>query len=80
MRKITYQAFKSENVRRVNKTFVLKECSQSFFKRWIIYQLYGEMTVDNYSEIWCLDHCHPLCQTDLSNETDMIKATNWINL
>ena len=80
IRKRTYQAFKSQNVTKLNKTFVLIGFSQSFFKRWIIDQLYGEMTLDNYGKIWCLDHCYPLYQTNLSNETDMIKATIWIIL
>ena len=79
-RERTYQAFKSQNVKKLNKTFVLFRCSQSFFKRWIIYQLYGEMTLDFYGKIWCLDHCYPLSQTNLTNETDMIKATSWISL
>ena len=38
------------------------------------------MTLENYGKIWCLDHCYPLSKTNLSNETDMFKSTNWINL
>ena len=37
----TNKAFKSHNVRKTNKTFDLLGCSHSFFKRWIIHQLYG---------------------------------------
>ena len=47
IRKSTYQAFDSQNVKKLNKNCVLIGCSQSFFKRWNINQLYGEMTLDN---------------------------------
>ena len=38
------------------------------------------MTLENYGKIWCLDHCYPLSKTNLSNERDMYKSTNWINI
>ena len=38
------------------------------------------MTLENYGSFWCLDHCYPLSITNLSNENDMYKSTNWINL
>ena len=47
-------------VKKSNKTKNLIGCSISFFKKWIIYQLYGEVTLENYGKIWCLDHCYPL--------------------
>ena len=34
--------------------------SNSHLRKWIIYQLYGLMTLENYGTIWCLDHCIPL--------------------
>ena len=80
IRKRTYRAFKSQNVKKLNKTFVLLGCSQSFVKNWIIYQLHGVKTLDNYGKNWCVDHCYPLSKTNLSNETEKIKATNWPNL
>ena len=52
-------AFRSQN----NKTNNLIGCSNSFFKKWIIYQLHGEMTLENYGKIWCLDHCYPLSKS-----------------
>ena len=54
--------------------------SSSFLRKWIIHHVYGEMTLEKYSKIWCLDHCYPLSKTNLSNENDMYKSTNWINL
>ena len=52
-------------------------CSNYILRKWIIYQLYGNMTLENYSTIWCSDHCIPLKK---SNENDLNKNTNWINL
>ena len=38
------------------------------------------MTLDNYRLVWEIDHCHPLSRSNLSNDKDMIRATNWNNL
>ena len=38
------------------------------------------MTEENYGKIWCLDHCLPLSKTNLSNQNEVEKTTNWINL
>ena len=65
--------FKSQNVEKLNKTFDLLGCSQSFFKRWILHQLYGNLTEENYGKIWCLDHSYPLSKTNLSDKNEMNK-------
>ena len=72
----TSNAFRSQN----NKMNKLIGCCNSFFKNWIIYQLYGNMTLENYGKVWCLDHCIPLSKINLSNENDLYKSTNWVNL
>ena len=38
------------------------------------------MTLENYGKIWCLDHTYPLSKTNLSNQNDVYKYTNWINI
>ena len=38
------------------------------------------MTIENYGRNWFLDHCYPLSKAIPSNENDMFKSTNWINL
>ena len=73
-------AFRSQNIKKSNKTKKLIGCSNSFFKKWIIYQLYGEMKIENYGKVWCLDHCYPLSKINLSNENELYKSTNWVNL
>ena len=76
----TNEAFKSQNVEKLNKTFDSLGFSQPFFKRWIFYQLNGDMTEENYGKIWCLDYCYPLSKTNLFHKNEMNKSTNWINL
>ena len=73
IREKTNRAFKSLN----NKMNTLIGCSQSFFKRWILHQLYGDMTLENFGKIWCLDHCYPLSKI---KENEFNKYTNWINI
>ena len=38
------------------------------------------MSIQKYGKSWCLDHCYPLSKNNLSDENDMYKSTNWINL
>ena len=74
IRQKTNYAFKSQNN---EKLINLIGCSNHFSKKWIIYQLYGDMILENYGKIWCLDHCYPLSKI---NENEMNKYTNWINV
>ena len=68
--------FKAQNARRMNKTFYLLGCSHSFLRHWIESQLYGEVTLEKYGKIWCLDHCLPIASFDLLDENDL-KCFNW---
>ena len=38
------------------------------------------MRLENCGKVWCLDHCYPLSKINLSNENELYKSTNWINL
>ena len=73
----TKYAFRSQNIKKIND---LLGCSNYFCRKWIIHQLYGDMTLENYGKVWCLDHCYPLSKIIISNENELIKYTNWINL
>ena len=80
LRSRTSSAFKSQNVRKTNKTFDLLGCSHLFFKKWIIHQLYGIMTIEIYGSVWQIDHCLPIVSFNLLDENDMKKCFNWVNL
>ena len=80
LRSRTTTAFKSQNVRKTNKTFDLLGCSHSFFKDWIIHQLYGNMTIENFGSLWHLDHCLPIASFNIMDEIDMKTCFNWVNL
>ena len=80
LRSRTSIGFKAQNVRKTNKTFDLLGCSHSFFKNWIFYQLYGNMTLENYGSVWHIDHCIPIASFNLLDESEMKKCFNWINL
>ena len=80
LRSRTYQAFKSQNVRKINKTFDLLGCSHSFFKNWIFHQLHGNTTLENYGSDWQIDHCLPIASFNLLDENEMKKCFDWINL
>ena len=73
IRQKTNYAFKSH----INKMNIIIGCSNYHLRKWIIYQLYGDMTLENYGKIWCLDHCYPLSKI---NEFEMNKYINWINI
>ena len=65
LRKRVLNAFKAQNVRKTNKTFYLLGCSHSFLGLWVESQLYGEMTLENYGKVWCLDHFLPISSFNL---------------
>ena len=60
------KAFKSQNVRKTNKT-------------WIIHQLYGNMSLENGGSVWQIDPCLPMESFNFLNENDMKKCLNWVN-
>ena len=76
----TIKASKSQNVRKTNKTFDLPGCSHSFLRQRTIYQLYGNMTFENYGSVWQIDHCLPVASFNIMDEIDMKKCFNWVNL
>ena len=80
LRNRTRQAFKAQNLRKNNKSIELLECSQQFLKDWIEFQLYGDMTLENYGKLWHMDHCLPVSSFDLFNEDEMRRCFNWKNL
>ena len=80
LRKRVGEVFKTQNVTKRNKTFDLLDCSHSFLQKWISFQLYGDMTLNNYGKVWSLDHCLPVSSFNLLDENEMKKCFNWRNL
>ena len=80
LRSTTYQASKSQNVRKINKTFDLLGCSHLFFQDGIVHHLDGNETLENYGSVWQIDHYLPIASFNLLDETEMKKSFNWINL
>ena len=80
MRIRLYKAYEVQNVRKTKKTFDSLGCSDSFFKNWIIHQLYGNLTSENYGSVWQIDNCLPVAFFSLSDENAMKKCFYWINL
>ena len=80
MRIQLYKAYKAQNVLKTNETFDLLGCSHSSFKSWIIHQLHGNMTVENYISVWQIDHCLAIASFNLLDENDMKKCFIWVNL
>ena len=76
----TNKAFMSQKLKKNDKTIDLLGCSPEFFRRWIVHQLYGDMTEENYGSLWTLDHCYPLSKTNLSDKNELNKSTYWINI
>ena len=76
----TRKAFISQNVSKNNKTFELIGCSQSFLRKWIEFQLYGDMKIENYGVDFVLDHTLPVSSFNLFNENELKKCFNWRNL
>ena len=79
LRSRTSIVLRAKNVSK-NKTFELIGCSQTFFKQWMEFQLYGEMTIENYGNVWQIDHTLPITSINLFNEDELRKCFNWRNL
>ena len=80
MRLRLYKAYKAQIFGKTNKKFDFFNCSLSFFKRWIIHQLYGDMSIDNYGSVCCIDHCLPTASFNLLDEKEMRICFNRNNL
>ena len=80
MRNRLHKAYKALKVMKTSKRFDLIGCFHSFFKGWIIRQLCGNMTIENFGSEWPIDHCLAIAAFNLLDENDMKKCFNWIDL
>jgi hypothetical protein len=71
------------NVLKQNKTDTtdkLLGCNKTQLIQWLAYQLYDDLTWDNYGEVWHIDHVIPLAFFDLIDKRQQLLAFNWSNL
>jgi transposase-like protein len=54
--------------------------SHQDFLDWIEFQFTESMNWNNYGSVWCFEHCCPLSAFDLTNEEQLKKAMNWMNI
>ena len=80
LRNRIYIAFKSQCNKKTNRTWKYIECSSNYFKKWIEFQLYDNMTFENYGKYWHIDHVKPCSSFDLSNLKEVNECFNWKNL
>jgi hypothetical protein len=75
-----YTAFTSRGLKKSNRTWKYIGCTSDFFRKWIEFQLYDGMTLENYGEFWHIDHVKPCSSFDLSKEEDIEKCFSWRNM
>jgi hypothetical protein len=80
LRNRLYSAFVSKTEVKKQRTMKYVGCTPDFFKKWLEFQLYDGMTLENYGEIWHIDHCKPCYLFDFSIEEEVEKCSNWKNL
>ncbi len=80
MRARIYMAFTTKGLKKSNRTWKYINCSSDFFKKWIEFQLYDGMTLENYGDFWHIDHVKPCASFDLSKEEEIEKCFSWKNM
>jgi hypothetical protein len=71
-----YHAFKSQSLKKNNKTTKFLGCTGKFLHDWLVYQLTNDLTLENYGTHWHIDHVKP-CS---SYENNAMECFNWKNL
>ena len=75
-----YCAFKAQSHKKNNRTWKYLDCTAPEFQKWIEYQLYDGMTMENYGKFWHIDHVVPCSKFDLSDEEQVKNCFSWKNL
>lgn len=73
-------AFKSQGQKKSDRTWKYINCSAKFLQEWIKFQLYDNMTFDNYGEYWHIDHCIPCSKFNLEKKEDIEECFSWQNI
>ena len=67
-------------LKKSNKFVELLGYSQNFLWKWIIYQLHGDMTIQDYGSIWCNNRCYPLANCNFSLKKDLFRYNELVVL
>jgi len=79
LRSRLYSAFVSKTQVKKQRTLKYVGCTSDFFKKWMEFQLYDGMTLENYGE-WHIDHIRPCSSFDLTNAEEQKKCFYYKNL
>ena len=74
IRNRTHHALKAQNVGKSKKISIYLLVLFDCFKKWIIHQLFGEMSIDNYGSVWCIGQCLPKASFNVLNENELKKC------
>lgn len=72
-----YNALKGIGEKNINK---ITDCSIDFLKEWLEYNFTDDMSMDNYGEIWQVDHVIPCARFNLNNEEEIKHCFRWTNV
>lgn len=75
-----YNAIRNQSLNKNKRTQKYLGCNIDFFQKWIEFQLYDGMTMENYGNIWHIDHVKPCASYNLSDDKQVEECFNWKNL
>lgn len=79
MRCRVYATLTKDRIPKKERTVEYLGCTASFFQKWIAFQLYDGMDMDNYGEVWHVDHTKPIARFNLLDEEERKSCFSWIN-
>lgn len=78
IRNLVCSSFRTNNIRKNNKTFQILGCTSEQFKKYIENQFDVNMNWDNYGSYWSIDHIKPISLAE--NENDLFVLNHFTNL
>jgi len=79
MRCRVYSALKNNSALKEKRVLEYLGCTADFFQKWMAFQLYDGMTLENYGDIWHVDHTKPIASFDLTKEVEQDACFSWKN-
>lgn len=79
MRCKIYIVMKMRKIEKDKRTLEYIGCTTEFFQKWMEFQLYDGMTLENYGKIWHVDHTKPIASFDLTKDDQCKECFSWKN-